>query len=108
MIRTDHHRRSKLQERKAAKDYGGTVTPGSGNGWMKKADIHSGKFLVECKTTTKQSYSIKLADLLKLYYQSVIENKYPVFEIDFDGSQYVVLDKSDFIGMMHNLEGSDW
>jgi hypothetical protein len=97
VLRTDHHRRSKLQERKAARDYNGTVTPGSGNGWMRKADVHSNNFLVECKTTTKLSYTLKLEDLKKLYYQAVIENKIPVFEVDFGDMAFVILDKNDFI-----------
>lgn len=97
MLRTDHHRRSKLQERKAAKDYDGAVTPGSGNGWMKKADVHTAKFLVECKTTTKQSYILKVEELKKLYYQAVVENKLPVFEIEFGDMSFVVLDKNDFV-----------
>lgn len=100
MLNTNHHRRSKLQERKAARDYNGTVTPGSGNGWIHKADVHSEKYIVECKTTTKQSYSLKLADLKKLYVQALIENKTPVFEIEFDGDMtFVVLDKNDFLQM---------
>lgn len=97
MLRTDHQRRSKLQEKRVAKDYNGTVTPGSGNGWKHKADVHSSEFLIECKTTTKQSYILKLADLKKLYYQAVIENKIPVFEIEFGDMTFVVLDKNDFL-----------
>ena len=98
MLRTDHQRRSKLQERRAAKDYKGSVTPGSGNGWKQKADVHSDNLLIECKTTTKKSYTLKEEDFTKLYYQSVIENKIPVFEIEFEsGRTLVVLDKNDFL-----------
>lgn len=98
MLKDNIHRRSKLQERKAAKDYGGTVTPGSGNMWFSKSDVHTDDYLIECKSTIKASYSLKLADLKKLYFQAVVENKLPIFEIDFDGSQYVILDKNDFLG----------
>jgi len=99
VLRTDHQRRSKLQEKRAAKDYNGSVTPGSGNQWHSKADVHTDKLLVECKTTTKQSYSLKIADFVKLYYQAVLENKTPVFEIEFaeTGRTLVVLDKEDFL-----------
>jgi hypothetical protein len=105
MLKDNIHRRSKLQELKAAKDYKGKTTPGSGNQWVKKADVTTDHFLVECKSTLKKSYSLKHDDLKKLYYQSVLDNKVPVFEIDFDGDQYVILSKSDFTQNMHLF---DW
>lgn len=99
MLRTNHIKRSQIQEKRAAKDYSGSVTPGSGNGWIHKADVHSQYLLVECKTTTKKSYSIKEEDFMKLYYQAIIENKLPVFEIEFaeSGRTLIVLDKNDFL-----------
>lgn len=99
MLRTNHQRRSRLQERRAAKDYNGTVTPGSGNGWKQKADVHAENWLIECKTTLKDSYSLKISDFWKVYYQAVIENKLPIMEIEFADHKktLVVMDKEDFL-----------
>ena len=99
MLRQNHHRRSKIQERRAAKDYGGSTTPGSGNGWIVKADVRTESLLIECKTTTKQSYSLKDEDLRKLWEQALIDGRMPVFEIEFaaTGRTCVVLDKEDFL-----------
>jgi hypothetical protein len=102
-LRPTNHRRSKLQEKKAAADYSGRTTPGSGNQWHSKADVKSDTELIECKTTMKDSYSLKAADLRKLFGQAVLENRTPVFEIEFSlgGVTCVVLDKDDFLAMMH-------
>jgi len=97
MLKDNIHKRSRLQERRAANDYGGHITPGSGNQWHSKGDVHSDKFIVECKSTTHASYSLKAADFLKLYLQSVVENKQPVMEIEFahHNLTLVVQDKRD-------------
>lgn len=100
MIRTTNHlRRSRLQERRAAIDYGGDITPGSGNGWMRKADIHTDRLLVECKTTLKKSYSLNVDTFNKLKYQAIVENKDPIMEIEFaeHNTTLVVMDKNDFL-----------
>jgi hypothetical protein len=92
--------RSKLQEKKAAKDYNGRTTPGSGATWHHKADVRSDKYLVECKTTVKSSYSLKATDVKKLLDQALTENRTGLFEIEFSelGLTCVVMDKEDFIG----------
>ena len=99
MLRQNHQRRSRLQEKRAARDYGGVTQPGSGNGWANKADVITNQYLIECKTTTKESYSIKFADLSKLAFQAMVENKDPVFEIESAGykQSFVVIPKDDFI-----------
>lgn len=105
MLKDNIHKRSRLQEKRAAKDYGGKVTPGSGNQWMHKADVHTNDYIVECKSTVKKSYSIKEADFTKLYYQAIIENKIPLFEIEFSetGRTLVLMDKNDFIPMKERI-----
>jgi hypothetical protein len=103
VLRANHQRRSKLQEKRAARDYGGSVTPGSGNQWHSKADVHSDKLLIECKTTTKKSYAVKPEDFKKLYFQALVENKIPVLEIEFDDMTLVILDKNDFLANKDSL-----
>lgn len=101
MLRQDNHRRSKLQESRAAKDYGGNRTPGSGNRWFQKGDVKTDAYLIECKTTTKASYSLKSGDIKLHWVHALMENKIPVFEIEFSeyGATCVVLDKNDFLAL---------
>jgi hypothetical protein len=110
MLYQNHRKRSRIQESRAAKDYGGSVQPGSGNQWHSKADVKTAHELVECKTTTKESYILKYADLRKLWEQAVLELKNPVFEIEFaeHAASYVVLDKRDYLAMREGLEGIGW
>lgn len=97
MLRDNIHRRSRLQENKAAKSYGGMRTPGSGNQWFAKADIKTPDWLIECKSTTRASYGLKAETFLTLKRQSLIENKLPLLEIELPGITCVVLDKEDFL-----------
>lgn len=108
MIRSTPLRNSRLQERRAAKEYNGSVSPGSGATWHHKADVRSNEYLVECKTTSKKSYSLKHEDLLKIYLQAIVENRIPVFEIEFSeaSKKYVVLDAEDWHDIRMRLRGS--
>jgi hypothetical protein len=99
MLRTDHHRRSKLQEKKAAAKIGGQVSAGSGNGWIRKADVRTKEELVECKTTTKDSWSLKAEDFLVLRKYAIIDDRQPLMEIEFAnrGLTLIVIDKDDWL-----------
>lgn len=101
--RNPHHKRSRLQERRGAKEYGGTVNAGSGNGWIRKADVRTDSELFEFKTTTKSSFPLKSTDLQKFWTQGLIDNRFPVFEVEFanDGVTCVVLEKADYL-MLRN------
>ena len=58
MPRSIEQKRSRKQEQKTAKEINGRATPASGSRWHSKGDIRSDKFLIECKTTTKDSYRL--------------------------------------------------
>lgn len=96
MLKPDNHKKSRLQENRAASDYGGKVTPGSGNQWHSKADVRTPDWLIECKTTTHQSYSLTRKTWLKIYMEAVLDNRTPAMEIEIDGTCLVVLSKEDF------------
>lgn len=104
MLRQNNKRISKLQEARAATDYGGRTTPGSGNQWHSKGDVKTSDFLIECKTTTKLSYSLKAATWQKIRNEAVLEELYPLMEIEFFGNAttLVVMDKEDFIALVVN------
>ena len=88
-------RRSKKQEQSAAKRHGARRQKGSGAMDHAKGDFRDpGKVRGECKFTRAKSFSLKLADLMKLEEQATLGER-PVFEIEFQGQQpvmrYVVL-----------------
>lgn len=99
MTRTVHQKRSKLQERRGARQYDGRLTPGSGNQWHSKGDIVTSAEMIEMKTTTKSIYPLDSRELRKLWDNALLDNKTPVFEIEFaeNGMTVVVLDKEDYI-----------
>lgn len=106
MLRPTTHRQSKLQEKRAAVDYGGSTTPASGATWHSKGDVKTLNYLVECKTTTKDSYRLFYSDLHKITIEAITEGKSPLFEVEFShyGKSYVVLHKQDFLEMKQRLE----
>lgn len=84
---------------------GGEVNAGSGNGWVRKADVRSARSmgkLLEAKWTSAKSFTIKLADLRTLEHHAVLESRTPVFCIEFQDRRgtrrYVVLREEDYFG----------
>ena len=104
MLRPDNKRRSKIQERRTAQDFGGLTTPGSGNQWHSKGDVKTPNYLIECKTTSKDSYSLKSATWSKIATEALLEGKDPLMEIEFidRGVSLVVMDKNDFLAHMRD------
>ena len=51
-------KRSQLQEKSVAKNLGGRVVVASGALWSAKGDVRNDNYLVECKTTRKDFYTI--------------------------------------------------
>jgi hypothetical protein len=100
---TDHMKRSRQQERRGARAYGGVVNSGSGS-QRRKNDVRSPGFDVEFKSTTKRSYSLKLDDLKKAANHAVLEHRGAVFGIDFavdEGTfRYVVLEEWELLQLL--------
>lgn len=64
-----------------AKELDGRLTPASG-ALAIKGDVSTRDYLVECKTTAKTQYVVKLADLEEHYRQADAEGKAALFVID--------------------------
>jgi hypothetical protein len=92
---------SQRQERQLAKNLNGSVNSGSGNGWLRKADVRTEQELFELKITDKKSYSLKDAELDKLTDQALIDGRIPVFMVEFKstGNSWVILSKNDYLMM---------
>lgn len=96
------------QERDAARSYSGRATPASGSR-DSKGDVESDTELIECKHTERASYSLKLADLLKLARQAILRDRRMVLEIEYtkpDGTRaikFVVLNKDEYTAMTDEI-----
>jgi hypothetical protein len=99
--KNEHLKRSRLQERRGAREYEGSRNSGSGSGWIRKADVRTDDELIEFKTTTKSQFALRSSDLRKLWDAALLDGRIPIFEIEFasDNSTCVVLDKNDYIAM---------
>lgn len=74
---------SKNQESRVAKEISGKVTPASGALWGAKADVRNDIFLVECKTTKKDFYSLTFNIWDKIYHEAIKDSlRIPVMCID--------------------------
>jgi hypothetical protein len=82
-------KRSNAQEKRVAKILGGRRQPMSGAGMFSKADVLHSRFLVECKTTSKQSYSVTKGTLDKLRQQAYDASRAPVLVFSLDDDRGV-------------------
>jgi hypothetical protein len=65
-------RRSKLQEKRAARDVGGNAQKGSGSSGFAKGDFRNvGNVRGECKHTSKSTYILKEEDLKKIQMEAL-------------------------------------
>ena len=89
---------SQRQENRLAKQRGGSVNSGSGNGWIRKGDVRTDEELWELKITSAKSYSLKDAELQKNINQALIDGRRPIFLVEFKltGNEYVVLSRFDY------------
>lgn len=70
-------------ETKTAKRLGAKQVAGSGAMEGNKADLHLSNHLIECKSTVKDSFSVKLAVLRKIVTEAREAAKTPVLHVAF-------------------------
>lgn len=89
---------SQKQERRLAKERGGSVNSGSGNGWIRKSDVRTWDELWEAKITSAKSYSLKDAELQKHIQYALVDGRMPIFLVEFKltGNEYVILSRFDY------------
>jgi Holliday junction resolvase len=72
---------STKQENRVAKEFGGKVTPGSG-ALAVKGDVQSNELHIECKTTSKTQYTLRLDTLSTLAHEASVSGKIPVLALE--------------------------
>lgn len=93
-------RNSRSQERRVARDLGGRVTPGSGNQWHAKNDVRAPGWSVECKTTEKESYRLKAADLRAAEREALLNNRDMCFVVEIQGASWAVIPYATFLSLL--------
>ncbi|HTJ49411.1 MAG TPA: hypothetical protein VL443_08175 [Cyclobacteriaceae bacterium] len=92
-------------EKKIMRNLGARPQPLSGAGDVFKEDGESPIFLYQLKSTEKESYSLKLLDILILIKNAIISNKIPVFVINFvKGPRLVCFKEEDVHDIILELE----
>lgn len=75
--------KSDKRVKKIAKETGGRVVPNSGATPFAKGDISYPDCLVEHKQTSKQSFKLDKAILIKIYNEALAVGKEPIIMVDF-------------------------
>lgn len=91
-------RKSKKQEDRTAKDFGGRVTPASGALDGCKGDVRTPLFLIENKFTDKDYYLLNAKIWDKIWKEATKDGlRIPIMQIDIDSLNLVVLNLYDFL-----------
>ena len=99
-------RRSQKQEKSVAKDFNARPTVASGALWGMKGDVRNDKFLIECKTTEKDYYSITTKVWEKIEDEALKDRmRTPLLIIDLqDTDRYVVFNPNQFIRQVNTCQ----
>lgn len=101
------HKAAVDAEKWVAEVYGGRRTTASGSGTKDKGDVIALDEVFEVKYTEKQSFSLKLEDLMKINIEAIVTSKRPVFHLNYGPGhieRFVVLREDDYLDMREN----DW
>lgn len=102
---------SNKQEKQVAKDIGGKTVIASGSLWGMKSDARSDKYLIECKTTQKESYRLTASTWEKVTHEAINDGlRVPVMCIEVAGvkkavfSYYMLMDSALFKDLTDPLD----
>lgn len=90
--------KSNKQEKEVAKLFGGKQVIASGSLWFADSDVRNDKFLIECKTTEKDYYTLTAKVWEKIQEEAIKDHmRTPLMIIDLkDKDRYVVFRPKDF------------
>lgn len=93
-------RRSQKQEKSVAKDFNAKVTVASGALWGMKADVRSDDYLIECKTTEKDYYSLTAKTWEKIESEAIRDHmRIPLMAIDLEDQDRIIVFKPQDFGL---------
>lgn len=96
-------KKSQKQESSVAKELGGKTVVASGAKWFADSDVRNDKFLVECKTTSKDYFSVTTNLWEKILKEAVKDHgRTPIMVIDLlhdsvnESERYVIFGLASF------------
>ena len=85
-------KRSQKQEKKVAKQFNGKQVIASGSLWFADSDVRTDKFLIECKTTEKDYYSLTSKVWEKIEKEALKDRmRIPLMAIDLEDKYRVIV-----------------
>ena len=93
-------RRSQKQEKRVAKDFNAKTVVASGALWGAKGDVRNDKYLIECKTTEKDYYSLTAKVWEKIEQEAIKDRmRIPLMVIDLEDKDSVVVFRAKDFGV---------
>jgi len=91
------------KEKNDAKDFDGKQTKRSGGNWWDKGDVKTGRFLIDCKTSKAERFSITAKMWKKLDREALVSRKLPILSVEFGREEIdlVIISKDDFINFVN-------
>ena len=98
-------KRSQAQEKKVAEQFNGRQVIASGSLWFADSDVRTNKFLIECKTTEKDYYSLTSKVWEKIEKEAIKDRmRIPLMAIDLqDKDRIIVFRLKDFESSDYNI-----
>ena len=89
------------KEKKDAESFGGKRTPRSGGLWFAKGDVRSNEYLIENKTTAKESFSVSVPLWEKIEKEALLSHRLPLLSLEMgnDKLELIILSKDDFCAL---------
>ncbi len=87
-------------EKELEQRLGGRITPGSGNKWHSKLDIHGAAFVLSAKATTSDHYNVTRGDLLEAEQAARGEDKPWLIAVKTSERQTVTLTLDHFLQIL--------
>jgi len=84
-------------ESTVAEDFGGRIQTGSGNQWFAKGDVKTGKHVISCKQTDRDSFSITGNDWNEIRKIAEAAGRSPILAINMNGKRIAVMDYDEML-----------
>lgn len=94
-------------EQKVAEDFGGRLTPGSGNKWFAKGDVRADDIRISCKSTSNNSFSVTKEDVREIEQIAWADLKEWAMALEINGRQLIVMDYRSFLDIWKKCGDDD-
>lgn len=103
-------KRSQLQEKAVARELNAKTVVASGALWSAKGDVRNENFLIECKTTEKDFYSVTAHVWFKIEEEAVRDRvRTPLLVVDLkDFERYVIFNPKSFNCQVQDYEITEY